>query len=51
MALQPGTQLGAYRTLSFQGEEFGWQDPAPKQLNVVLNLFDELKRRVPTEKN
>ncbi|HXI90434.1 MAG TPA: protein kinase [Blastocatellia bacterium] len=27
------------------------QDPAPKQLNVVLNLFDELKRRVPTEKN
>ena len=26
-------------------------DPAPKQLNVVLNLFEELKRRVPIEKN
>jgi serine/threonine protein kinase len=42
--------------VSFDGQRFLMLRPdaqeaaAPRQINVVLNWFEELKRRVPTEK-
>ena len=43
MMLQPGMFLGPYEILALIGK----LEPAT-QINVVLNWFEELKRRVPS---
>jgi Tol biopolymer transport system component len=52
----PGTQTGAFYSVSPDGERFLMMKPveaqtsALTQINVVLNWFEELKRKVPTGK-
>jgi hypothetical protein len=52
----PNPTPNANYDVSPDGQRFlmlkpGERDPAPTQINVVLNWFEELKRKVPTRKN
>ena len=46
MAVSPGKNFGPYEILAPLGA--GEQGQAATQINIALNWFEELKRRVPT---
>ena len=50
--MKSGTQLGHYTILAAIGKGgMGevWRSRCPAQINVVLNWFEELTARVPTD--